>query len=105
MKPGNIFESIPDKFDNEVFDLLVQNNKLRIERIISKGHVSPETGWYDQDQDEWVIVLKGEALLSFENVEDIALKAGGYINIPAHTKHKVKWTNSDTETIWLAVHY
>ena len=105
MKPGNIFDSIPEKLDNEVFDLLIHNNKVKIERIISKGHISPESGWYDQDQDEWVIVLKGQALIAFESGEEVDLKEGGYVNIPAHTKHKVKWTNPNTETIWLAVHY
>ncbi len=105
MKSGNIFDSIPDKLDEEVFDRLIQNNKVKIERIISKGHISPESGWYDQDQDEWVIVLKGQALIAFESGEEVGLKEGGYVNIPAHTKHKVKWTNPKTETIWLAVHY
>ena len=27
---------------------------LRIERIVSEGHVSPEGFWYDQDEPEWV---------------------------------------------------
>ena len=105
MKLENIFDSIPDNIDEEVFDLLLQNNQIKIERIISKGQSSPKSGWYNQDKNEWVIVLKGEALISFENDEDISLKPGSHLHIPAHTKHKVKWTAPDTETIWLAVFY
>jgi cupin 2 domain-containing protein len=105
MESGNIFESFPVNFDDEVVDCLVQGEKVKIERIISKGQPSPATGWYDQEKDEWVIVLKGEAVLSFENGKEVSLKAGSHINIPAHTKHKVIWTDPKTETVWLAVHY
>jgi len=105
MQLKNIFESIPDNLDEELFELLVQSENVKIERIISKGHRSPESGWYDQERNEWVIVLKGEAIISFENEIDINLKAGTHINIPAHKRHKVSWTDPKTETIWLAVHY
>lgn len=103
MLTQNIFQSLPDNLENEVFESLVQNDNLRIERIISNGHRSPESGWYDQADNEWVILLKGEAMLSFEQGDDVHLKPGDYLNIPAHCKHKVSW--SKTETIWLAVHY
>ncbi len=105
MKPENIFESIPEKFKDELFEQLISKDGFRIERIVSKGHTSPESGWYDQKQDEWVILLKGKAVLSFENQNDVSLKQGDYINIPAHKKHRVSWTAPDVETIWLAVHY
>lgn len=102
---GNIFDSIPDNLDDEVFDLLLQNNQIKIERIISKGQSSPKSGWYDQDKNEWVIVLKGEAVISFENNKDIRLKVGSHLHIPAYRKHKVKWTDPKVETVWLAVFY
>jgi len=105
MESGNIFESIPENLDDEVVDLLVQTGKVKIERIISKGHTSPASGWYDQEKEEWVIVLKGAAIISFEKGKEINLKAGSHLNIPAHTKHKVTWTNPKTETVWLAIHY
>ena len=105
MQLKNIFESIPDNLDEEIFEQLVQGEHVKIERIISKGHRSPESGWYDQEQNEWVIVLKGEAIISFENGKEVNLEAGTYINIPAHKRHKVSWTDPKTETIWLAIHY
>ncbi len=105
MELSNIFESIPDNLDEEVVDLIVQNKNAKIERIISRGQTSPVSGWYDQEKDEWVIVLTGEAIISFENGKEVHLKAGDHINISAHTKHKVKWTDPKTETVWLAVHY
>ena len=105
MKLCNIFESIPDNLDKEVFNTIVQSSSVKIERIISRGQCSPESGWYDQERNEWIIVLKGKALISFEGSEEVDLEVGDYVNIPAHTRHKVVWTIPTTETIWLAVHY
>jgi len=105
MEISNIFKSIPKHFDKEIFDLIVQKGDLKIERIVSKGHVSPDNEWYDQEKDEWVIVLEGAAEIDFDNSGIIKLKAGDYVNIPAHTKHRVTWTTPDAETVWLAIHY
>ena len=101
----NIFDAIPEEIDKEIFEQLLKTDNTTIERIISKGHKSPESGWYDQDKNEWVMVLKGEAGLLFDDETSVTLKAGDYINIEAHRKHKVEWTDPGTETIWLAVHY
>jgi cupin 2 domain-containing protein len=105
MHADNIFESIPEDLEKEIFESLVQSSNVTVERIISRGHSSPATGWYDQPRDEWVMLVRGEAVLSFENGSEVRLKEGDHINIPAHTRHKVSWTHPDTETIWLAVHY
>ena len=105
MKSENIFSSMPRNLDDESIDVLLKREGLKIERIISKGHSSPDTDWCDQENDEWVLVLKGAAVISFENDTDVNLTVGDYVNIPAHTMHRVKWTDPDTETIWLAVHY
>ncbi len=105
MKPQNIYSAIPINSGQETIEQLLKKNGIKIERIISKGHKSPETGWYDQDINEWVLVLKGKATLAFEDQTSIDLIEGSYINIPSHTKHKVTWTDPDRETIWLAIHY
>jgi cupin 2 domain-containing protein len=105
IEPENIFDLITDKLDQEVFETLIHSDNLKIERIISKGHTSPKSGWYDQQHNEWVIVLKGKACIAFENDREISLLPGDYINIPAHKRHKVIWTDPETETIWLAIHY
>jgi cupin 2 domain-containing protein len=102
---GNIYNRIPDDLTKEVFEILAQNASVKIERIISKGHTSPDTGWYDQDKAEWVVVLTGEARIAFENDAIVELEQGDYITIPPHRKHKVISTSTDPETIWLAVHY
>lgn len=102
---NNIFEAIPADLPEELFEPLVDNGAVRIERIVSRGHTSPQSGWYDQAQNEWVIVLKGQAILAFERGESVTLKAGDFLNIPAHSRHRVEWTAQDVETVWLAVHY
>jgi len=40
MRLGNIFESIPDDLDEEFFDQIVQSQRVRIERIVSRGQAS-----------------------------------------------------------------
>ncbi|MCP4320572.1 MAG: cupin domain-containing protein [Psychromonas sp.] len=102
---ANIFQSIPKNLEAEVFETIIKNDNIELERIISKGHKSPENGWYDQDKNEWVMVVSGSAILAFDNKPDITLLAGDHITIPAHQKHKVTWTEPDIETVWLALFY
>lgn len=102
---NNIFQNIPSNLSAEVFEDVIKHKDVRIERIISKGHSSPDQGWYDQEEHEWVMVLQGAGTLAFEDGSTQTLKAGDYLNIPAHTKHKVSWTDPDQVTVWLAVFY
>ena len=102
---NNIFDDIPENIETEIFELLAKSETTTIERIISKGHKSPDVGWYDQETNEWVLLLTGEAILLFEEGTSVNMKAGDYINIAAHKKHKVEWTDPEVETVWLAVHY
>ncbi len=102
----NIFENIPDHIPEELFQEILKTENIKVERIVSKGHSSPDNYWYDQEENEWVILLKGSAGLLFEGDEKVVrLKSGDYINIPSHTKHRVEWTDPDMETVWLAIHY
>lgn len=101
----NVFDSLPHDLSGEVFEILAENENVKTERIISKGHSSPDTGWYGQDKNEFVIVIKGNARISFEDGRSTSLNAGDYLNIKAYKKHRVSWTDQDTETIWLAIHY
>ena len=105
MQINNIFENIPTNLEEEVFENIISNDALKIQRIVSYGHTTEEFQWYDQEDNEWVILLKGAAILSIENEEDINLNIGEYVNIPAHKKHRVSWTLENEETIWLVVHY
>lgn len=102
---GNLFESIPETIGEEIFSELARGKHMKIERILSKGQSSPDSGWHDQENSGWVAVLQGAATITFEDGADVHLHTGSYLNIPAHTKHKVACTASETETVWLAVHY
>ncbi len=102
---GNIFADVPDNLQSEVFESLVKSKNCHVERIISRGQSSPVQGWYDQDQSEWVIVLKGHAIILYNCGSEFQMKAGDYLNIKPHQKHRVKWTDPLQETIWLAIHY
>jgi cupin 2 domain-containing protein len=106
----NLFEGIAADLPDEVFDTIIQRENIRIERIVSQGHTSPdpdksETGWYDQDRHEWVLLIEGSATIEFEEDGCVELNRGDYLNIPAHRKHRVVRTCETHHTIWLAVHY
>lgn len=103
---NNIFKQIPNILKDELTEVILEQKSVRIERIVSMGHASPPGFWYDQDQDEFVILLKGSAGLSFEGKEELTIiKSGDYINIPAHERHRVEWTDPSEETVWMAVYY
>lgn len=82
---------------------LLDSPHLRIERIVSNGQCSPPDFWYDQMQDEWVVLLRGSATLEFEDRQLVGLAAGDYLLIERHVRHRVDKTSSDA--LWLAVHY
>jgi len=106
MTPKNIFEKIPDHLPQELLETLQKSEGVKIERIVSKGHSSPTGFWYDQPDHEWVLLLKGSAGLSFEGQTDlVVLNPGDYLNIPAHVRHRVERTDSNQETVWLAIYY
>ena len=106
MNTGNLLASIPVQLPTELAQTLAIGKHTRIERIVSKGHCSPPGFWYDQNEDEWVLLVKGEAKLRFEKEDQtLRLAEGDYVHIPAHVRHRVEWTQENAETIWLAVFY
>jgi cupin 2 domain-containing protein len=106
MKINNILSDIPERIPEEIFGEIISSENIRIERIISKGQSSPEDFWYDQEENEWLILVKGKAKLKFSDENELVeLTAGDYISITSHKKHRVEWTDPENETIWLAVFY
>jgi len=101
----NILNNIPDDLRQEYFETLVTTGMVRIERIISKGHASPAGEWYDQERNEFVLVLKGAGKLEFEDGRMVSMEAGDWLEIPAGSRHRVAWTDETSETVWLAIHY
>jgi cupin 2 domain-containing protein len=103
---GNLLSGLPaGEQADERFDMLLQRTGLRIERIVSTGQSSPPGFWYDQPDDEFVVLVAGAARLRFE-ADDRAfdLAPGDWIEIPAHARHRVETTRADPPTVWLAVH-
>jgi cupin 2 domain-containing protein len=99
---GNLLAGLPAREAGEAFQTLFRGAAVRIERIVSHGHASPEDFWYDQPDDEWVMVVHGEAMLAFGDGRRHAMRAGDWVAIPAHCRHRVASTGPDT--VWLAVH-
>lgn len=95
-----VFDKVPNE---ELVAILASGETIRIERIVSDGEFSPEGFWYDQDEDELVILLQGTAILEFETGNEITLKVGDLQMIPAHQKHRVSFTSSNPPTIWLCI--
>ena len=102
--PDNLFESPHLPIPTELTETIAALAGARIERIVSFGQASPEGFWYDQEEDEWVAVLQGEARLRLVDPEEsVHLLPGDHVLIHAHRKHRVEWTAPDVPTIWLAV--
>jgi cupin 2 domain-containing protein len=98
----NIYADPGGESTGERFSPLWENSAIKIERIVSHSHQSPAGFWYEQGEDEWVIVLRGSAALELANGEIVELNEGDYVAIRRHVKHRVAHTSE--QTIWLAVH-
>jgi len=102
----NMFAGVPGKLPEEQFEELIRGGQFRLERITSTGHVTPVGQWYDQDEDEWVLVLCGSAQLQFDGeAEPVTLGPGDFVPIPARCRHRVQWTDPSEPTVWLALHF
>ena len=101
----NIFEGIPSHLDEEEFKDLLNKPGLRIERIVSRGQTSESDFWYDQREDEWVVLLEGEAIIEYADGEKDELAKGDYVFIPAMKKHRVTYTSTEPACVWLAVFF
>jgi cupin 2 domain-containing protein len=101
----NLLADISDDLPEELVQPILSTPGLRIERIVSLGHSSPEGFRYDQETHEWVLLVNGSARLVFDGGEPFDLRPGSFVNILAHKRHRVEWTDPDQPTIWLAIHF
>jgi len=105
VRAGNLFAGLPDARPAECFDTLLEAGACRLQRIVSLGQATPPGEWYDQDDDEWVVVLKGGAGLRIDGEADLRrLGPGDWLLLPAHCRHRVEWTAAGEPTVWLALH-
>jgi len=103
MKTSNIFDDVPTKLDAEQVTDLVREGGMCIKRIVSTGHT---TGWLNPDDEEWVVVLKGAAVLRFEEGDcKLTMRLGDWCYIPAGCRHRVGETSDKEPTVWIAVHF
>ncbi|NLB53750.1 MAG: cupin domain-containing protein, partial [Syntrophomonadaceae bacterium] len=65
----------------------------------------PPGFWYEQEKDEWVLLLQGEAIISYRNNDKVLMKTGDYLLIPAKRAHRVDMTSIDPPCIWLAIFF
>jgi cupin 2 domain-containing protein len=101
---GNLYADIPLEMPEELSQILWQTSCLRVERIVSRGQVTPEGQWYDQAEDEWVVLLTGAARVRIEGQdESVDMRPGDFVLLSAHVRHRVEWTALDCDTVWLAV--
>jgi cupin 2 domain-containing protein len=105
MEHGNLLEPVGAPAADELVTTLVRGAATRVERIISHGQRSPEGFWYDQAESEYVLLVAGRARLEIEGQPELTLGPGDWINLPAHCRHRVSWTDPAVDTVWLAVFY
>jgi cupin 2 domain-containing protein len=104
---GSLLDGLPARaLDAEQVTPLVERPGWRIERIVSTGQVTPQGEWFDQDSDEWVLLVAGAARLYIEGEpEERTLAPGDFVLLPARCRHRVTWTDTASPTVWLAVHF
>lgn len=100
----NLFKLPPEIPTEELFEALIPDQGVLIERIISSGQVSPPGFWYEQERDEWVVLLQGKARLAWENGRSLDMNPGDWVLIAAGERHRVEYTSQEPPCIWLAVH-
>ena len=102
----NIFLDLPKMMIEEMSETILDTRDFRLERILSSGQMTPPGEWYDQNTNEWVILLSGSAGLLFEGEKEACvMRPGDYVHIPARKRHRVEWTEPEQNTVWLALHY
>ena len=84
----------------ELTQVLAEGKGVRVERIVSTGQVS---GWYDQEEWEFVTLLQGRAELTWPDGGTTGLSAGDTLTIPPHRRHRVSYTSTQPPCIWLCV--
>ena len=106
-RTGNLRQDLPSEpLPEELVGILLKRPGLRIERIVSTGQATPDGDWYDQEGDEFVLLVAGAARLRIEGeADDRALEAGDWVCLAAHCRHRVTWTRAEPPTVWLAVHF
>lgn len=101
---SNLFARLPAARRAEAFTALLERPGVRIERIVSRGQATPQDEPMVQEQDEWVVLLAGEAGIRIEDSATVTLRPGDWIAIAGGQRHWVTHTAADEPTIWLAVH-
>ncbi len=102
----SLFSMIPNNLPEELFTTIIEKEGVKIERIVSDGHRSDPDFWYDQDMNEFVLIVQGSGTIQFQGQrEPLTLSVGEYVFIPSHTKHRVVSTEMNAKTIWLAIHF
>ena len=102
MEKPNIFNLPELPLQEELTTILAENNNDRIVRIVSTGQVSE---WYDQTETEFVVLLKGDAVIEYENGKTVTLSKGDTLLIKPHEKHRVSFTSNEPPCVWLCVFF
>jgi len=102
---ASLFHDIPETLPVELFETLITRKGFILERIVSRGHATPQGEWLSQERDEWVLLVRGRATLRFEDEGEVGLEPGDFLRIPAGKKHRVESTAADGYSVWLALHF
>lgn len=94
---GNIFDP-----DAEHITTLIETAQLEIQKIVTSGQKSPDDFWYDQECDEFVVVMQGSAVIALED-QQLQLQAGDFLYIKAHERHQILSSDPNKVTVWLAI--
>ena len=102
----NLFGSPLPALGEESERVLQSGESWCLKLIVSNQFKSPDGFWYDQDEDEWLLLLKGSARLRLENPEQIIdLSAGDHLYLPSRRRHRIERTDPQPGTVWIALYW
>lgn len=92
-----------DLSEGECVSELFSGKGFRLERTVSKGHVTPKGQWCREPFDKWLAVIEGEGEIMYEDMSVDLLRRGDHVLIPADTRYRVTMTSHSPECVWLSV--
>lgn len=94
---------LPENWDGceEYTETMLSGDNWRLERIISRGHVSPEGFWYEQNEDEWGRGAPRRGRNHVGRRNEMHVKKRRKRAYSAKCRHRVSRTSENPECIWL----
>lgn len=100
----NLLRSVAPPPGQELKQIIHEGLHWRLELIISSSASSKDGFWYDQEEHEWILILRGSARINLKKPDVLVdLSVGDHLYLHSHRLHRVERTDPEPGTTWLAL--